>query len=187
MAYIPTSNNPHITTPMLRQGLYMTSLRNGPAHLDKVKSSVLVIDSIRKKVLALSNNDTIAFDINMVDIVSVVCPDAAKIKEERHRLQIATKNGDIYDFYIGIPYQCDPLPFISKLQTQIRYAQNPATEVRDNKVATIASLIACIGFFVWTIVDWTNGGTIGWGIITLFLSIACGMAAYHGFNEWKNW
>ena len=57
---------------------------------DKI-SIVLVIDSIRKKVLALSNHDTIAFDINMVDIVPVVCPDAAKIKEERHRSQIVTK------------------------------------------------------------------------------------------------
>ena len=184
MAYIPTSNNPHITTPMLQQGLYMTSLRSGPAHLEKVKSSVLVIDSIRKKVLALSNNDTIAFDINMVDIVSVVCPDAAKIKEERHRLQIVTKNGDIYDFYISVPYQWDPLPFISKLQTQIRYAQNPATEVRDNKAATIMCLLASIGCFIWTIVDWTNGKPYGWGIITLFLAIGFCMGAYQGFKDW---
>lgn len=178
---------------MLQQALFMVRITSGPEYCEKfIKQRYgfrLVLDDNRKKLLAVFgiNNEEIIIDINLVDIVSIVCLDAAKIKEQRHRIQVITKSYEVYDFYVDVPYQCDPLPFIGRVQHQINYAKNPATEVRDNKAATIFSLIVCTGFFIWTIVDWTNGGTIGWGIISLFISIASGMAAYHGFGEWKNW
>ena len=188
MAYIPTSKNPHITTAMLQQALYMVLLKQGPEHCEQlIKNRIagqLVLDSTRKKLLYVGGCEKILLEINLADIISISCLDANKKKENRHRVQVITKGSEIFEFYVDIPYQWDPLPFIWRAQQQINYVKNPAVEVRDNKAATVFSLIACIVFFIWTIVDWTNGGTFGWGIITLFLSICSGIATYYGFSEW---
>ena len=147
-----------------------------------------MIDDVRKKLLAVYGvyNEEIIIDINLDDIIFAQCLDAGRIKEERHRVQIITRNNETYDFYVGIPYQFDPILFLYRLQKQINYAKNPSVEMRNNKISTVGALTCSIVFFFWTIVDWTNEGSIGWGIITLFLSIVCGMAAYYGFSEWDN-
>lgn len=188
MAYIPHSNNPHITTAMLQQALHMVLLKKGPEGCEQfIKQRIagqLVLDSTRKKLLYVGGCEEILLEINLADIISISCLDASEKKENRHRVQVIAKGTEIYEFYVDIPYQRDPLLFIGRVQQQINYAKNPAVEVRDNKAAAVFGLIACIVFFIWTIVDWTNGGTIGRGIITLFLSICSGMVAYHGFSKW---
>ncbi len=188
MAYIPASKNSHITTAMLQQALYMVLLKKGPERCEQfIKRRIagqLVLDSTRKKLLYVGGCEEILLEIDLANIISISCLDANEKKENRHRVQVIANGSEIFEFYVDIPYQCDPLPFIRRIQQQINYAKNPAVEVRDNRAATVFCLIACIGFLIWTIVDWTNGGTIGWGIITLLLSICSGMAAYHGFSEW---
>lgn len=182
MAYIPTSTNPHITTTMLRYALWGVTIKEAPAYCEKYiiqrLAGKLVLDSIRKKLLFVSgiNNADILVDINLEDICFIRCPDADKKKEWRHRVQVKTMSSDIYEFYISTPYQSDPLPFIFETQLEINMAQNPQIEVQSKKIAPVLCLIVCIGCGIWTIIDWTNGGTIGWGIITLFISLCSGLA-----------
>ena len=191
MAYIPTSTNPLITTPMLQQALYTVRLEDGPEDYQyMVKRRYgfrLVLDSFRKRLYAVFgvNNEEIVINLDLHEVVSFVCLDAGQIKEDRHRLQLIMRNGDVYSFYVDIPYQFDPLPFIARVNQQVDFAQHPENERRSNRMSAVGSLICCIVFAIWTIVDWTNGGSIGWGIITLFLSICCGVASKQLFSEWN--
>ena len=123
MAYIPTSKNPHITTVMLQKDLCMVTLKQGP---DNVQSYIkqrlifkLVIDNVRGKLVALPLSDEIIIEIDFKDILYAVCLDANKQKEYRHRIEVATKQGDTYLFYVDIPYQWDPVPFLNSLNYEI--------------------------------------------------------------------
>lgn len=160
MAYVPHSNNPLITTVMLQQALYTVSLKKGPEHCEQfIKrriSGQLVLDSTRKKLLYVYGCDEILLEINIAEITSISCLDASEKKENRHLVYVIANGTEIYEFYVNIPYQWDPLPFIWRVQQQIDYAKNPAAEVRDNKVTAVFSLIACIAFLVWIIANLTN-------------------------------
>lgn len=151
MAYIPKSNNPLITTSMLQNALYTVTLKNGPQHTEKyIKQRYgfrLVIDDIRKKLLAVWDGEKILFEIDFKDIVFAVCSDAQKIKEERHKVQIATISGDVYDFYVDIPYQFDPVPFINSFNYQIDCYKNPDAHKNDSLKGTLV-LGAIIGIVV---------------------------------------
>ena len=191
MAYIPTSTNPFITTAMLREALYTVRVTNGPEYCQKfIKqrySFRLVLDDVRKKLLAVfgTNNQEILIDINLVDIVSIACLDATEIKENRHRLQVVTKNSELYEFYVDTPYQFDPLPFISNVQRQINYCNNPKLEHDEANASTIGFLLLTVLFSIWTIIDWVNDDRIVWGIFTPFLAVLFGILTYIGIKEWN--
>ena len=149
MAYIPTSSNPLITTSMLQKALYTVLLKSGPANIKKfIKQRYafrLVMDDIRKKVLAVWGGDEILFEIDFIDIRSAVCLDASKVKEERHRIKIETFSGESYDFYVDIPYQFDPLPFLRSLNYQIDCYRNPQAHKHDGvKGALILGIVIVI-------------------------------------------
>ena len=101
------------------------SVKSGPANTEKfIKQRYafrLVIDDIRKKVLAVWGGDEILIEIDFIDIRSAVCLDESKIKEERHRIKIETFSGETYDFYVDIPYQFDPLPFLRSAGISISF------------------------------------------------------------------
>ena len=40
-----------------------------------------------------------------------------------------------------------------------------------------------IVFAIWAIIDWSNGDTIGWGIICSIISICCGIASNGFFKD----
>ncbi len=123
MAYKPISKNPLITTEMLKKALGSVTLKQGPMHLQKyIKQRYcfsLVLDNTRGKLVAFFSSSEIIIEIDFNDIVYAICLDASKIKEYRHRIEVFTKQGDTYLFYVDIPYQWDPIPFLNSLNYEI--------------------------------------------------------------------
>ncbi len=193
MTYKHQSNNPYITSSMLEQGLYMVSVTRAPNCYEEYQklSGQLLIDNSRKKLLYVVGCDKIIIDINLADIQSILPLEESIWDNSGHRkkvlqdiiVNVSNKNG--YRFHIDLAF-CNDVPlFLDRLQRQIKYVHNPSVEQRDKRIGTVFALLGTILFFLWTIIDWTNGGSIGLGFFTLFSSIVCGGRAYFGFKDWN--
>jgi hypothetical protein len=193
MTYKHQSNNPYITSLMLEQGLYMVSVTRAPNCYEEYQkhSGQLLIDNSRKKLLYVVGCDKIIIDINLADIQSILPLEENIWDNSGHRkkvvqdiiVNVSNKNG--YRFHIDLAF-CNDVPlFLDRLQRQIKYVHTPSVEKRDKRIGTVFALLGTILFFLWTIIDWTNGGSIGLGFFTLFSSIVCGGRAYFGFKDWN--
>ena len=193
MSYSPQSNNPYITPLMLKKGLFDVLIERGPdscqKYIEKRYSGKLIFDDIRNKILFVFGMDNeILVEINIADISSIACLDACEEKENRHHVQIVTKYTElnIYEFYINIPYQCDPMPFIYRIQNKINLIKTPREKyVKKNKIGAYGGLIACVVFTFLSIGLFSTGEYIGCGILTLLFSICCGVVTKEFFDSLK--
>ena len=179
--YVPKSNNPLVTTPMLQKALWQVRLEKAPQNIQKQIDSKLVfrlvIDDARRKLLAFDFNDQILFSLDCEEIDNAFCIEANETAEYRHRSAVLMKNGEGYRFYVNSPFNKDISVFIYRLGSQVKrakkYAENPNLEKTDKKLASILSIGAGIVFLLCTIANWASGDNVGWGIFTLFFSIIC--------------
>lgn len=135
MSYMATSKNPYITKEMLKSALHSVTLKQGPERVQKyIKQRYcfsLILDNVRNKLVALFFNSEIILEIDFKDIKYAVCLDERLIKEHRHRIEIMTKQGDVYLFYVDIPYQWDPIPFLRLLNYKIDCMLYPEKHKND--------------------------------------------------------
>lgn len=109
---------------------------------------------------------------------------------------IRTSGGSAYSSSLARPAMWVDLSLAEEVQKRYKReqeeqkilqekAQLKANEekLKSSKSNAWGSLVATIAFAIWAIIDWTNGETIGWGIICSIISICCGIASNSFFKD----
>lgn len=116
-------HDPNITREMYRNRVIGT-LSSGPEHVQKfIKPTrhvlFMMIDSNRDKLIFTGLTE-IYEELDFSDIISFVCLDAKKKREDRHRIEIISSKHGVYNFSVSNPYASDPMPFVYRVNARIK-------------------------------------------------------------------
>lgn len=116
-------HDPNITREMYRNRIIGT-FSNGPEHVQKLIKPTrhilfMMIDSKRNK-LVFGGLTEFYEELDFSDIISFVCLDADKKREDRHRIEIVSSKHGVYNFSVNNPYAKDPMPFVYRVNAHLR-------------------------------------------------------------------
>lgn len=174
-----------ITNNMLNNGFHAYLHRSSKNDFEDDRCYVLIIDDYSKKVLVVRTSDkSIAFEIDMKDILVASCPNYMKKREEHHYFYIKMDNGEILDFYADTPYINDPVSFVNRLNRRVLSIKNPKCMVKISKVCTIMVALFSIVSTIYTIYNWINEAFIPICVLYTAISIFITIIAIFAFSKW---